>query len=64
MSYDNEWLNETLAARKQSVRETIRRTTIEEARALGAARFPSATDPWAPPGDARLRPSGRARARA
>jgi hypothetical protein len=47
MSYDNEWLNQILEARKQSVRETIHPATVEEIRALGSARFPSATDPWA-----------------
>ncbi len=47
MSYDNEWLEQTLQNRAKSVRETIRPTTLEELQALGSARFPSATDPWA-----------------
>lgn len=47
MSYDNEWLHQTLEARKQSVKETIHRVTVEELHALGSARFSSATDPWA-----------------
>jgi hypothetical protein len=47
MSYDNEWLNQTLEARAKSVRETIRPVSIDELKRLGAERFPSATDPWA-----------------
>lgn len=47
MSYDNEWLDQTLEARRKSVCETIRPATLEELKTLGAGRFPSATDPWA-----------------
>jgi hypothetical protein len=47
MSYDNEWLDQTLDARRKSVRETIRPATLEELQALGTERFPIATDPWA-----------------
>ncbi len=47
MSYDNEWLNQTLESRKKAVLETIRRVEIAEVRALGSARFLSATDAWA-----------------
>lgn len=46
MSYDNEWLQETLENRRKAVSETIRPATLEELRELGAQRFPSATDPW------------------
>jgi len=47
MSYDNEWLDETLAARQKSIEETIRPADLEELKTLGLERFPSATDPWA-----------------
>lgn len=47
MNFDNEWLAETLEARRKSVQETIRPATLEELRTLGAERFPIASDPWA-----------------
>ncbi len=46
MSYDNEWLDQTLEDRRKAVEESIRPATIEELRALGRERFPSASDPW------------------
>jgi hypothetical protein len=47
MSYDNEWLEEILAARHKSIEETARPATLEEVKQLGSERFPAATDPWA-----------------
>ena len=47
MSYDNEWLEQTLEARNKAVRESIRPTTIEELKKLASERFPSASDLWA-----------------
>lgn len=47
MSYDNEWLEETLAARRKSIEETVRSATLEDVKQLGSERFASASDPWA-----------------
>lgn len=47
MSYDNEWLNQTLEARAKSVRESIRPVSVEELKRLGSERFSSVSDPWA-----------------
>lgn len=46
MSYDNEWLHETLENRHKSVADTMRPATVEELKEVGMERFPSATDPW------------------
>lgn len=46
MSYDNEWLDQTLKDRTEAIRRSIRPATLEELRTLGIERFPSATDPW------------------
>lgn len=46
MTYDNEWLQQTLQNREQMVRETIRPVTAPELKKLGATRFPVENDPW------------------
>jgi hypothetical protein len=46
MIYDNEWLQQTLAQRAKTVKDTIHPVSIDELKALGSARFPLATDVW------------------
>lgn len=46
MSYDEDWPDNTMENRRAVVRKTIRTSTFEELKQLGAQRFPIATDPW------------------
>ena len=47
MSYDNDWPDNTLEARRAAIRQTIRPATLEELNQLGETCFPVVTDPWA-----------------
>lgn len=47
MSYDDDWPDNTLETRRETVRKTIRAATVEELKQLGAKLFPVITDPWA-----------------
>lgn len=46
MSYDDDWPDNTMENRRVVVRKTIRPSTHEELKQLGAQQFPIATDPW------------------
>lgn len=45
MSYDD-WPDDTMEARREMVKKTIKPVTYEELRALGEQRFTVVTDPW------------------
>jgi hypothetical protein len=47
MSYDDDWPDNTLETRREMVCKTIRPTTVEELKQLGAELFPVVSDPWA-----------------
>lgn len=46
MSYDDDWPDQTLAARREALRNSIRPATVDELKKLGEKRFPIVTDPW------------------
>ncbi len=46
MTYDDDWLDQTMENRRVSILKTIRPATHEELLQLGEKRFPLVTDPW------------------
>ena len=43
---NDDWPQDMMELRKQAVRKTIRRASLEELMRLGEACFPVVTDPW------------------
>lgn len=46
MSYNDDWLEDIMENRRETVRKTIRSATYEELKTLGEVHFRIATDPW------------------